>query len=337
MRNQNHVGKNVFKYKQPESSIFYSNKLNKLHLIIFEYKIQFLYKQLLEVIIGKNIDFSLATTLFSDGFLAYKLFNEFNIPYTVSIRSTDVDVFFKYRPDLLPLALNIIKHAKHVFYISHAIKRKVVNNFYLKSRLPIDLDHRSTILNNGIDEYWIDNQQNVDKSHCFDFVYVGSFEKRKNVQKLISALEIIREKHPKISLKIIGGYKDINGKISALVKSKPWISFLGEVQDKKEIVRFFRDSSFFVMPSYRETFGLVYIEALSQGLPLLYSQNEGVDGVFQEKIGEAIDPHDLSSIVGGLKSLITNYKLYKKEINKIDFEKFRWSNISKFYINILNS
>ena len=35
-----------------------------------------------------------------------------------------------------------------------------------------------------------------------------------------------------------------------------------------------------VLPTLRETFGMVYIEALFAGVPILYSQDRGVDGFF---------------------------------------------------------
>jgi glycosyltransferase involved in cell wall biosynthesis len=51
---------------------------------------------------------------------------------------------------------------------------------------------------------------------------------------------------------------------------------------KEKLLNNYRNSDIFIMPSYNETFGLVYIEAMSQGLPIIYTQNEGVDGYFKE-------------------------------------------------------
>lgn len=36
------------------------------------------------------------------------------------------------------------------------------------------------------------------------------------------------------------------------------------------------------MPSHKETFGLVYAEAMSQGLPIIYTKNQGFDGQFPD-------------------------------------------------------
>lgn len=52
---------------------------------------------------------------------------------------------------------------------------------------------------------------------------------------------------------------------------------------KKQLREAFSISDIFVMPSKPETFGLVYVEALSQGLPILYAKGEGFDGYFDEE------------------------------------------------------
>jgi len=47
------------------------------------------------------------------------------------------------------------------------------------------------------------------------------------------------------------------------------------------------------MPSITETFGLVYAEALSQGLPVLYTRGQGFDRQFEEgEVGYAVDCFD---------------------------------------------
>ena len=89
------------------------------------------------------------------------------------------------------------------------------------------------------------------------------------------------------------------------------------------------------MPSKGETFGLVYIESLSQGLPVLYLRDEGIDGVFKYKIGEKCNVHSIKEITDSLVNLIDNYSKY--DIDKIDFEQFRWRNIAARYLTIYKS
>ena len=89
------------------------------------------------------------------------------------------------------------------------------------------------------------------------------------------------------------------------------------------------------MVSHHETFGLVYIEALSQGLPILYTKNQGIDCTFTENIGVGVNPKSENEIYSGLIHIIDNYNNF--EINEINFEKFHWQNITLKYIEIYNS
>ncbi|WP_054860232.1 glycosyltransferase [Gracilibacillus sp. JCM 18860] len=61
-----------------------------------------------------------AHSLFTNGFIAYKLNQKFNIPYIVAIRNTDVNWFFKKLYHLRGIGLKILKNAKRViFYLNH--------------------------------------------------------------------------------------------------------------------------------------------------------------------------------------------------------------------------
>ena len=84
------------------------------------------------------------------------------------------------------------------------------------------------------------------------------------------------------------------------------------------------------MPSIFETFGLVYIEALTQNLKLLYTKGQGIDGLFEEKIGESVNPLSVKDIRHGLAKLLTSPHAYDGN-RDINFELFRWHVIADVY------
>ena len=56
------------------------------------------------------------------------------------------------------------------------------------------------------------------------------------------------------------------------------------------------------MPSFPETFGLVYVEAMSQGLPIIYTKGQGIDGYFEDgKVGYPVNTKDSNDIVKKLR------------------------------------
>lgn len=326
------MGKNDISFSVRDSRIIYSNLLTSVHKLIFERKIKFLFREIVEKVNVSAVDFTMATTLFSDGFLAYKLLKQYGIPYSVAIRSSDVQVFFKYRPDLIPLGLKIIRNARKVIFVSGSIEKSIETNFFFKCFIDKNILKNAITICNGVDDFWINNRfQDIIYKRNSTMIYVGTFEKRKNVNRLLDALENVRLQHPDIKLMIVGGNKDEDNVVERIAKLN-WVDFKGQIKDPILLKDSFRQCGFFVMPSFRETFGLVYIEAITQGLPVLYSKKQGIDGVFQEAVGVKVEPHNLDSIIEGLNILLDRGSEFQNKIRNIDMERFRWGNIAKVYL-----
>ena len=88
------------------------------------------------------------------------------------------------------------------------------------------------------------------------------------------------------------------------------------------------------MPSFKESFGLVYAEALSQGLPVIYTKNEGFDGNFDDAyVGCSVNPHSIEDIMKKCETVILNYNEIRKNCITAS-KKFKWADISNRYFNI---
>jgi glycosyltransferase involved in cell wall biosynthesis len=94
------------------------------------------------------------------------------------------------------------------------------------------------------------------------------------------------------------------------------------------------------MISKPETFGLVYIEALSQGLPIIYTKGEGVDGYFENGAPFAYpvdDPQNINEVAQKIidASLQLNTELKKTCVEQA--QRFDWKNIAEIYKDIYSS
>ncbi|MFP3344631.1 glycosyltransferase, partial [Halomonas sp. SIMBA_159] len=75
------------------------------------------------------------------------------------------------------------------------------------------------------------------------------------------------------------------------------VDFAGHISDAIKLKGMYEKSDIFILPSFKETFGIVYVEAMASGLPILYSRNQGIDGYFEEgKVGYSIDPYSVKDI-----------------------------------------
>jgi glycosyltransferase involved in cell wall biosynthesis len=155
------------------------------------------------------------------------------------------------------------------------------------------------------------------------FVSAFAFEswKRKGFHRLVRAVGKASAKFEGISLDVFGrgGPKallDMTGHIRQAgvgdrVALKPAIDH-GAVQNVMN--RY----AGFVLPSRPETYGMVYAEALLAGVPVLWSQNEGIDGLFNDAgIGYCCDPQSVDDIAAGLCHMLTEQRRLKQRIARM--------------------
>jgi len=321
------------------SRVYYSRPLKSLHKYLFRSKISYLTRQLKSKISIADIDIAHATTLYSDGAIALKLFKAHHIPYIVTIRATDIGIFLKFRPDLHFLALNILKNASKIVFISEALKDRFYNHYWI-NLFKARFQPKSVVIPNGVDQFWINNAVPKKEEIPHKILYVGTLIRRKNVLATAKAILKLQAKIPNIQFTIVGKKGEQEPTLKALAIAHPeLINFIGPIYDKETLIKVFRANHIFAMPSFNETFGLVYIEALSQGLPIIFSKNEGVDGTFSTPIGESVDSNSQESIEKGIENAIVHYNKYR--LNTVNFEDFSWKKIgaiySKLYIEFTRS
>lgn len=331
-RGKQFVGKNQFEGNNV--TFIYADILSPIDRYLFGYKGWKIYKHLKKTVDVKSFNLSHAATLFSNGYVAYKLFKEYGIPYIIAVRSTDL-MYYRVAPFMANTGLKIMRNASQIVFISASLLDRFKK---IKAVQPYlgELEHKFVLQPNGINEYWLNNINN-DSTFKHKIIYVGNFAKRKNVVPLIKAIEQLRKEpgYEDTTLTIIGGQKDKNGEVLNVVKSTDFVSFLGVIKDKHQLLEEYRAHSIFAMPSLFETFGLVYIEALTQDLAVLYSKNYGIDGMLPTTAGEPADPNSVGDIFKKLKMIFDNRQYYSNK--DMIFSHYDWDFISDNYIRIYNA
>jgi glycosyltransferase involved in cell wall biosynthesis len=74
----------------------------------------------------------------------------------------------------------------------------------------------------------------------------------------------------------------------------------------------------FVMPTRRETYGMVHVEALLAGVPILWSRGRGIDGYLDGlDVGYRCDPESVDDVAGGVRHLLNNSAHLKGSIRRL--------------------
>ena len=322
-------GRNGFEGRH--TRIVYSNILKPLHRLFFNRKVDVVVRDLAKRVDLTHISCTHATNLFSDGAVALRLKQRYGIPYIVAVRNSDVNAFLRFMPHLWWVHRAVIREAERVIFITPALHRRLNGHWTLCGMKHL-LREKSQIIPNGVNHYWIDHLQTAPSPSASDrLLYVGLFDDNKNVLRLMQAVLQLRQQLPGVRLDLVGGGGNREKEVLDLVRQHPDIfRYLGKVYNKERLQRIYAENSVFVMPSLHETFGLVYVEALSQGLALLYTKGEGIDGLFEEPVGEAVAPTRVAEIAAALHRLTTGREHYRLPAPET-FARFDWEKIAEQY------
>lgn len=320
-------------YEGNEEYLVQEKCFNKFDRLIFHYKYNKVYNALLAKIQVEDYDILHAHSLFSNGYIAYRIFQKYNIPYIVAVRNTDINVFFKYFVYLRKLGINILKNAKRIIFISNAYKNKILK--YVPDEYEQEIIDKSIVLPNGIDNYFLDNISEPKrlKTKELNLVFTGRIDKNKNIDTTIKCCnEILKSKYL-IKFTVIGSIAC--KKYYNMFKKYDFINYVG-VKNKEEIIEIYRNMDIFVMPSKHETFGLVYAEAMTQGLPVIYTKNEGFDQFFDDGVvGYSMQHNDYKKMAENIELIINNYTSMSKNCVEKSTQ-FNWNTVAKKYIQLYN-
>ena len=149
------------------------------------------------------------------------------------------------------------------------------------------------------------------KHRQFTFVYVGDLIKRKQVDLLVEAFARLIHKNPDIRLRLIGDgpeKEDLKNLVESmgLTETVEFRGSLSQIDVGKEL----RLAHCLVLPSKLETFGIVLIEALSSGVPVISFYNIGSDKVFDSSHGLHLEDQNAESLCHGMQQLMENHTKY---------------------------
>ena len=128
---------------------------------------------------------------------------------------------------------------------------------------------RIKVIPNGIDFRSIESIDASDEE--IDIIFAGRLIKDKNVDVLIGAVEQVKVQIPDVRCMIIGDGPE-KGRLENLAKDlelEDNINFMGFLEDYTEVISYMKSSRVFVLPSTREGFGIVALEANACGLPVI--------------------------------------------------------------------
>ena len=149
-------------------------------------------------------------------------------------------------------------------------------------------------------------------------IFVGSIIREKGVGDLLQAIRLVRDTGRRVKLEIVGGGKEISyfKKLSDELSIQDIVEWKGLV-DNQDLPEMMQAADLFVMPSWHDTFGVVYIEAMACGLPIVATRCGGPDSFITDEIGKLVpikSPAKLAVAIGEVVDNISGY--HRKDIRR---------------------
>ncbi|MDA3130929.1 glycosyltransferase [Aliibacillus thermotolerans] len=288
--------------------------------VMKKYSTWFLQGLKLLIAKGKRYDIVHAHYAFPSGLPARLLKRRFKTPYIVTCHGGDLNKMAKIGPFFYQQTQRILVEADHVIAVGQDLAAQIIDNY----RIPKE---KVTILSMGVDRsIFFERPKEEARKHlrlptdCNHFLYVGNLIEEKGLLDLVEAYALYREKDPTAQLHIVGPknqavfFQRLQQKIASL-RVEDGIFFHG-AKPQTEVAQWMNAADVFVLPSHTEGFGLVAVEAMACGTPVIGTNVGGLRYLLADQAGEIVPVSQPEPLSQALEKVITDQD-YRKSLIEV--------------------
>ena len=183
------------------------------------------------------------------------------------------------------------------------------------------------------------NYHSKTKSDVFTIITCGNLIKSKKHDMTIAAFHEAFAKDQNTRLLIIGDGPQrlsLQEQVKSLGENNR-IQFTGRLP-RKSVADIMKRADVFVLPSESETFGVVYIEAMASGLPVIGTRNGGYDEIYDPTCGYIIDKNNLTQLIKTIQKCHEEvWKFNSAEISNKTIKKYGELSIAEQLTTVFNT
>lgn len=275
-KREENLGKNAPEHVKTHCAL----TVRRTDALLFFRKAQRSVPEILRRVAMKDIDLLHAHTLFTDGSIARRLGRQTGLPYVVTLRYSDIEAIWRYEPHLRTMARAILRDAKRVVFLSEAARKKVLFG-WLEDEDRRLVGQKSAVIPNGIAPEWLTGAPRGPLGGTVRVGFAGLLNRRKRPLDALAAVRMADEARAgrRFVLRACGK-GPLEQRLCAGLREGD--EYAGRIAGVEAMKRFYAGCDVLLVPSSAETFGMVYLEAMSQGVPVLYTRGQGFDGQFPE-------------------------------------------------------
>ncbi|MBQ1251607.1 MAG: glycosyltransferase [Firmicutes bacterium] len=270
-----------------------------------------------------------AHTLGFDSAIGAWLKQRFSCPLVVTTHGSDTSVpyFAGRKAELKAMA----EKADAVVCVSSALERRLAD---CGVSVPLRVIH------NGFQITSLPEDGTVERDP-FAIVQAGNLIPSKRFETTLYAVETLRKKYPQVTFTIVGDGPEMTRlkMLVSMLGMDSVVCFCGRVSNR-ELLKIFSSASYYVMPSVREGFGIVYLEAMAAGCVAVGTEGEGIaDIITSGKNGFLVPADDPDAIVAVLEDCFGQEEMREnvRHRGQADALELTWERTSREYIALFET
>lgn len=204
------------------------------------------------------------------------------------------------KPKVLQQEHFVLQKARKIFAISQYTHRCIVQKYP-------DVADKVEVLNFPIDTETFHPRPMSRPSQQRYILSTARFsDPRKNIRLLLDAFFSIAGDYPDVTLRLMGRKPDIS--FLKYINASPFshrVELLGYISSPADFVAQYQDAALFVLPSLQEGLGIVVLEAMSCGLPVISTRCGGPESIIEHgQNGFLVDNNNLSALVTAIRTVL---------------------------------
>jgi len=239
-----------------------------------------------------------AHTVLVDGQVAARLAVMLNVPFVVTIHGSDLNVHAAQNRGQSVKIAAVLEHAGAVMTVGKALADKATA--MVSDPAKVVVAPNGTHLDQVVSTP--DTELADQFSGRFVVAAVGSLVPTKGYDLLLSAAAGVRNAIPNLAVVIAGDGVE-RARLETMVRElglSDCVYFLGQLP-RSEVFRYLSIADVFALPSWSEGFGIVYLEALAHGLPVIACQGQGPNDFVEHGIhGFLVEPGTVQPVIDAL-------------------------------------
>lgn len=161
-------------------------------------------------------------------------------------------------------------------------------------------------------------------------VVVALLSPQKGVEYLLRALPALREAVGDVTLDVVGDGPS-RAELEALASREvpPGVVTFHGLQGRERIAELLRAGDVFVLPSLVESFGVVLVEALAAGLPVVTTREVGLAGAIEDGLGEVVPARDVAALAQALERVVSSPDRFPADNARRHAESYRAAAVAR--------